>query len=152
MRKRERVLFLCMANSCRSQMAEAFLKKYCNEKYEVYSCGVDIKPLDPFAIKVMKEINIDISSQRSKDVTKFLGRMHFDHIIVVCDKAFESCPRIWPGGGERLYWPFSDPATYSGSENERIEKYREVRDQIRQKIIDWLEPKEHFSPKTKTKS
>lgn len=140
MKKKERVLFLCMANSSRSQMAEAFLNNFGYGKFEVYSCGLEIKPLDPLSVKVMGEIGIDISAQRPKDVTEYLGKIHFDSIIIVCDKAMESCPRIWPGGGERLYWPFKDPANFKGTEEERLAEYRNVRNQIRDKIISWLEP------------
>lgn len=138
MSKKERVLFLCSANSCRSQIAEALLRTMSKGSIEVYSCGLDIKPLDPMAVEVMDEIGIDISSQRSKDITEYLGKMHFDYIIVVCDKAIESCPHIWPGGGERLYWPFKDPSAFRGTAEEKLDAYRAVREEIRKKLSSWL--------------
>jgi arsenate reductase len=125
------VLILCTGNSCRSQMAEGFLKLYQGEKYDVQSAGTDPKPeVHPLAVRVMNEIGIDISGQRPKSLTAFLGKAPVRHLLIVCDKANGTCPRIWPGTYTRKYLPFNDPATFVGSEQETLEEFRKVRDQI----------------------
>ena len=128
-----RVLFICTGNSCRSQMAEAFLKKYADDKYEVYSAGLEAQGIHPNTIKVMKEIGIDISKQKSKDLKKYLGKKHFGILITVCARAEEECP-IFPDVSTRLYWPFDDPRAAEGSEEEILNKFREVRDKIEAKV------------------
>jgi Protein-tyrosine-phosphatase len=131
-----RVLFLCTGNSCRSQMAEAFLRKYAGDQFEVYSAGLTPKPINPLTIKVMEEIGFDMSSQYSKPLTIYLGKLHFGYLITVCSNAEDKCP-IFPGMGIRLHWPFDDPAEFEGSEQEKLLKFREVRDQIDQKVHEW---------------
>jgi arsenate reductase (thioredoxin) len=131
-----RVLFLCTGNSCRSQMAEAFLRKYAGDQFEVYSAGLTPKPINPLTIKVMEEIGFDMSSQYSKPLTIYLGKIHFGYLITVCTNAENKCP-IFPGMGIRLHWPFDDPAEFEGSEQEKLLKFREVRDQIDQKVHEW---------------
>ena len=137
-----RVLFICTGNSCRSQMAEAFLKKYAGDKYEVYSAGLEAQGIHPNTIKVMKEIGIDISKQKSKDLKKYLGKKHFGILITVCARAEEECP-IFPDVSTRLYWPFDDPRAAEGSEDEILNKFREVRDQIEAKVQNFIETKEN---------
>ena len=137
-----RVLFICTGNSCRSQMAEAFLKKYAGDKYEVYSAGLEAQGIHPNTIKVMKEIGIDISKQKSKDLKKYLGKKHFGFLITVCSKAEEECP-VFPDISTRLYWPFDDPRAAEGSEDEILNKFREVRDQIEAKVQNFIETKEN---------
>ncbi|MCX7933999.1 MAG: arsenate reductase ArsC [Planctomycetota bacterium] len=134
----KRVLFLCTGNSCRSQMAEGYLRHLGGNRFWVASAGLEPRPLHPLAVQVMAEDGVDISRQRSKSVKEYLGRMRFDTVIVVCDHAQENCPALWPGTTERLFWPFPDPAAAEGSEAERIAKFREVRDAIKQKIKEWL--------------
>src|SRR5271157_428041 len=131
-----RVLFLCTGNSCRSQIAEAFLKKYAGDRFEVYSAGLDPKPINPLTIKVMEEIGMDMSGQYSKPLTLYMGKVHFGYLITVCSNAEKECP-IFPGMGMRLHWPFEDPAKFEGSEEEKLRKFREVRDQIDQKVHEW---------------
>jgi arsenate reductase len=118
-------------------MAEAFLKKYAGDHFEVYSAGFETQPINPYVIKVMEEKGYDLSDQYSKELSQYLGRVHFGIIITVCAKAEEMCPTM-PGVGTRLYWPFDDPAEFQGSEEEKLAKIREVRDQIEQRIKDWL--------------
>jgi arsenate reductase (thioredoxin) len=118
-------------------MAEAFLKKYAGDSFEVYSAGFEPKPINPLTVKVMKEAGLDLSSQSSKDLKQFLGNIHFGVVITVCDKAEKNCPTM-PGVSTRLYWPFEDPAAFVGSEEEKLAKFREVRDQIDAKIKEWL--------------
>jgi arsenate reductase len=129
--KKPMVLILCTGNSCRSQMAEGFLRKYHGEKYEVASAGTDPKPeVHPLAVRVMNEIGIDISQQRPEPLTDYLGRASVRHLLIVCDKANNSCPRIWPGAFTRDYMPFDDATEAAGTEGERLEVFRRVRDEI----------------------
>jgi arsenate reductase (thioredoxin) len=132
-----KVLFLCTGNSARSQMAEAFLRKYGNERYEVFSAGLEPKGINPYTIRVMNEAGLDLSEQSSKDLKEFLGKIHFGYLITVCGHADANCP-VFPGMGKRLYWPFDDPAAVQGSEAEILAKFREVRDQIEQRVLAWL--------------
>lgn len=132
-----KVLFLCTGNSARSQMAEAFLRKYGEERYEVFSAGLEPKGIHPYTVRVMDEAGLDLSEQRSKDLKEFLGKIHFGYLITVCGHADANCP-VFPGMGKRLHWPFDDPAAVRGSEAEILEKFREVRDQIEERVIAWL--------------
>jgi len=133
-----RVLFLCTGNSARSQMAEAFLRKYGGGNFEAHSAGLEPKGMNPFTFKVMEEIGLDISSQKSKGVGEYLGKMLFQHLITVCDDADKNCPITWPGISNRMHWSFEDPAVFEGTDEEKLEKFRQIRDQIEQKIKDWL--------------
>ena len=135
------VLILCTGNSCRSQMAEALLKKHQGGKYDVHSAGMDPKEkVHPLAIKVMAEIGIDISHQRPKSSREYLGHYPVRHILIVCNNANGTCPRIWPGAYTRTYAPFDDPAEAEGSEAQRLEVFRRVRDELDQTLATW-EPK-----------
>jgi arsenate reductase len=136
------VLFLCTGNSCRSQMAEALLRERGGDRFDAYSAGTEPKGIHPLTIKVLQEIGIDTSGLRSKDVTEFLGRLPVHHLIVVCENAEGTCPRIFPGMHERLFWPFDDPPAFAGTEAERLAKFREVRDQIDLRIHAWLAAQE----------
>lgn len=136
-----RIMFLCTGNSARSQMAEAFLKKYAGTQFEVYSAGFDPKPIHPYTIQVMKEIGFDLSGQQSKDLKQFIGREHFGIVVTVCGDAEDKCPTM-PGFGTRLHWPFEDPAAFQGSEEEKLVKFREARDQINEKIKSWLKERD----------
>lgn len=134
------VLFLCTGNSCRSQMAEGFLRAYAGERYAAYSAGTDpAERVHPMAIEVMAEKGIDIGTQTPVDVSSYLGRLAVRHLIIVCDAANERCPRIFPGIMNRLFWPFDDPATFVGSPAATLEKFRTVRDEIETRIKQWLE-------------
>lgn len=134
----ERVLFLCTGNSARSQMAEAFLRKYGGENYEVQSAGLEPKGLHPLTIQVMNEIGIDISGKRSKGVSEYLGKVLFQYLITVCDNADKNCPTTWPGISNRLHWSFEDPAAFEGTDEEKLAKFRQIRDQIEKRVKDWL--------------
>ena len=122
------VLFLCSQNSCRSQMAEAFLKEYAG--------GDEIHPL---ARKVMKEVDLPLEDQEPEGVDKYMGQVAVRYAIIVCGVAAEKCPRTWPGLSARLTWPFEDPAKFEGSEEQKLEKFREVRDKIDARLQEWLE-------------
>jgi arsenate reductase (thioredoxin) len=129
---RSRVLFLCTHNSARSQMAEGLLRHLAGDRFEVYSAGTEATFVRPQAIKVMSEIGIDISGQKSKTLEEYLGQP-FDYVITVCDAANEACP-VFPGAKRRLHWSFEDPAAAVGSEEERLGVFRSVRDNIGEHI------------------
>ena len=135
-----KVIFLCTGNSARSQMAEAFLRKYAGDHFEVYSAGFDPQPINPLTVKVMNEVGLSMDSHYSKNLKQFLGKTHFGIIITVCVNAEEKCPTM-PGVSTRLYWPFEDPAKCQGTEEEKLGKFREVRDQIDTKVKNWLKEK-----------
>ena len=133
-----RVLFICTGNSARSQMAEAILQKIGGEKFDVFSAGLEPSTVNPFTIKVLSEIGIDWTTARAKGLTEFLGKLHFGYVITVCSRAEERCP-IFPGMGQRLHWPFDDPAAVNGSDDEKLNAFRTVRDEIQKKVTDWYE-------------
>jgi arsenate reductase (thioredoxin) len=132
-----KVLFLCTGNSARSQMAEAFLRRYGGDRYEVYSAGLEPKGINPFTHAVMEEAGFDLSGHTSKDLKQYLGQTHFSYLITVCGHADTNCP-IFPGMGKRMYWPFEDPAAQQGTDGEKLAKFREIRDQIDKRVLAWL--------------
>jgi arsenate reductase len=120
-------------------MAEGFLRVLGKGRFEAFSAGTN--PTDqthPIAIEVMEEKGIDISKQHPKSVAHFLGRLPVRHLVIVCEGANESCPRIFPGMMNRHFWPFDDPAAFIGSPEATKEKFRAVRDQIENQIKEWL--------------
>lgn len=134
----ENVLFLCTGNSCRSQMAEALLRQRAGNHFHAYSAGTQPKGLHPLTIRVLQEIGVDTSQLRSKDVSEYLGKLPIHHVIVVCASADESCPRSFPDMQDRQFWPFDDPPAFQGTDEQKLNKFREVRDQIDQRIQQWL--------------
>ena len=118
-------------------MAEGLLRHFAGDRFEVYSAGLEPKAVNPYAIRAMQEIGIDISGHRSKDVMEYLGRVNMGIVITVCSNAEERCP-IFPFTTQRLHWPFEDPAAFMGSEAETLAKFREVRDQISERLQAWL--------------
>ena len=134
----EKILFICVQNSARSQMAEALMNAMCGESWVAESAGLSPGTLNPLAVEVMKEIGIDISQKQTRDVFEVWksGKL-FSRVITVCDEASaERCP-IFPGSTKREHWGFPDPAAFEGSYAEKLEKTREVRDAIRSKIAEW---------------
>ncbi len=129
---KQRVLFLCTGNSCRSQMAEGLLKHLSKDQFNVFNAGLEPSVVNPNAVKVMKEIGIDISYFVSKDVSQFIEQP-FDFVITVCDNANEHCP-YFPGEVKRIHWSFQDPATVTGTEEKVLAVFRKVRNQIKEKI------------------
>jgi arsenate reductase len=123
-----RVLVLCTGNSCRSQMAEAFLSRLGGARLAVFSAGTHPSVVHPLTIRALGERGIDWSGARSKSMTEFLDQP-FDIVVTVCDDAREACP-VFPGGGRRIHRAFRDPALATGTEAERLAVYREVRDEI----------------------
>ena len=135
------VLILCTGNSCRSQMAEGFLRHFQADQFEPHSAGTEPQPrVHPLAIKVMAEVGIDLSGQRPKNLGEYLGRAPVRHLLIVCDKANGTCPRIWPGAYTRAYMPFDDPAAFVGDDEAKLAEFRRVRDQIGEAMRTW-EPK-----------
>jgi arsenate reductase (thioredoxin) len=135
--QKTKVIFLCTGNKARSQMAEAFLRRYAGDHFEVYSAGFDPQPIHPYTIHVMREAGYDLSAQHSKNLAQYLGKVHFGIVITLCQKAEENCP-TFPDVSTRLYWPIEDPAAFQGTEEEKLGKFRDVRDQIDEKIKTWL--------------
>ena len=135
---KQKVLFLCTGNSARSQMAEAFLREYGDDMFEPHSAGLEPKEVNPLTVKVMEEIGIDISDQKSKGIETYLGKMLFQYLITVCDDADKNCPTVWPGVSTRLHWSFEDPARFEGNDAEKLSKFREVRDLMEGKVATWV--------------
>lgn len=134
-----KVLFLCIHNSARSQMAEAYLKKFGGDAYHVESAGLEAGRLNPLAVAVMQEDGIDISHNKTKDVFEFFqeGR-RYDYVITVCDEASASrCP-IFPGMHTKIHWGFDDPSSFTGEEHERLARTRAVRDTIRTAVEEFV--------------
>ncbi len=134
-----RVLFLCIHNSARSQMAEAFLRSYAGDRYEVYSAGVRPDEIHPLTRQVMSEVGIDLRDQRSKSLNEYMGRIHFGWLVTVCSQGEKECPTSFPGISRRAAWDFQDPATFVGTDEEKLAKFRQIRDQIRRKVEDWVD-------------
>jgi arsenate reductase len=133
----QRVLILCTGNSCRSQMAESLWQSLGKGEWRADSAGS--RPagyVHPLAIRAMRELGIDISAHSSKSLDQFRDQA-FDLVVTVCDNAREACP-VFPGAMETLHWPFDDPADATGTEEERLVEFRRVRDEIREKIEDFL--------------
>jgi arsenate reductase len=135
---RKNILVLCTRNSARSQMAEGILRNYVGDRFHIYSAGLDPDRIHPMVEPVMGEIGIDISGQRSKSVQEYLGKILAHYLIVVCENAEKNCPKVFPGLGERLYWPVDDPAAVEGTEEEQLEAFRRVRDEIAARLREWL--------------
>ena len=135
---KKKVLFVCIHNSVRSQMAEAFLNQICGEFFEAQSAGLEAGKLNPLVVEAMAETGLDISGNKTKAVLDFLRSSQlFSYVITVCDEtSAERCP-VFPGVTTRLHWGFSDPSTFQGTREEKLEKVREVRDAIKRKIEDW---------------
>jgi arsenate reductase (thioredoxin) len=134
---KKRVLILCTGNAARSQMAEGLLRHDAGDRFDAESAGIMPSSVRPEAITVMREIGIDITSQRSKHVDEFAGR-DFDVVLTVCDNAKENCP-LYPGHANRLHRNFDDPSNAVGTEEERLAAFRRVRDELREYLRRFAE-------------
>lgn len=131
------VLFVCSHNSSRSQMAEGWLRHLAGDRFEIASAGVETGTVNPLAVEAMAEVGIDISHHKAEGIKDYLGRWPVFYLIIVCDKAAQTCPRIWPGSRERIHWFFDDPAAVQGTHDEKMAAFRRVRDEIRATIELW---------------
>jgi arsenate reductase (thioredoxin) len=136
---RHRVLFVCIHNSARSQMAEAFLKKYGSEAFEVESAGLEPGPMNPNVVAVMQEVGIDLSKKGTQGVFDLYKKgTAYNVVITVCDGASaEKCP-VFAGGGKRIAWSFEDPSSFKGTREEILQHTRDVRDEIEQTILNFI--------------
>ncbi len=133
---RPRVLFLCTHNSARSQMAEGFLRGLAGDRFEAGRAGTEKTSVNPLAIRVMAERGVDLGAHASK-LYADVASEGWDYLITVCDDANERCPWV-PGPVTRLHWSFPDPSRAAGTEEERLAVFRRVRDQIQDRLTDWL--------------
>ncbi|WP_344925112.1 arsenate reductase ArsC [Aquimarina addita] len=131
------ILVLCTGNSCRSQMAEGYLKYFAKDRATIYSAGVETHGVNPKAIAIMKEDGIDISNHTSNNLDEYLG-LTFDYILTVCDNAKERCP-IFPGKAERLHYNFFDPSKIDGTEEDTHAAFQKTRNQIKEYCKDFVE-------------
>lgn len=127
--KKNKILVLCTGNSCRSQIAEGYLRYFTDNKAEVYSAGIETHGVNPKAVTTMKEDGIDISKHTSNNIDEY-SEIQFDYVITVCDNAKESCP-VFPSKAVKMHHNFPDPAKYIGTEKEVTEAFREVREMIK---------------------
>ena len=134
---KKRVLFLCTANSCRSQMAEGIINHFFRDKIAAFSAGTQVSYVHPTAIEVMKEIGIDISRHQSKNLTAFDGKS-FDYVITLCGTANETCP-LYIGGAKKKHIGFDDPAKTQGTKEEVLREFRRVRDEIKEKLTAFFQ-------------
>jgi arsenate reductase (thioredoxin) len=133
---KQRVLFLCTHNSARSQMAEGFLRSMAGDRFEVASAGTEATRVHPLAVRAMMEFGVDVSRHTSKIVDQFVAQP-WDYVITVCDAANEACP-MFPQKSSRLHWSFDDPSQATGSDDQKLEVFRQIRDQIKRRIADWI--------------
>jgi arsenate reductase len=120
-------------------MAEALLKKHAGDRFEVYSAGYEPTDINPLTRQVMEEVGLDLSDQNAKGVKEYLGKINFAYVIIVCERAEKTCPTAFPSiSRQRLFWPFEDPAAFEGTDEEKLAKFREIRDQIDHRILQWL--------------
>ena len=136
---KKKVLFVCIHNSARSQIAEETLRSLASDRFEVQSAGIEPGVLNPLVVEVLKEIGIDISGKSTKSVFDLINEgKKFDYVFTVCDESnAEKCP-VFPGVAERIHWSFNDPSSFEGSYEEKISRTRLVKDQIYEKIDSWL--------------
>lgn len=133
-----KILVLCTSNSARSQMAEALFRKYGGDHYEVHSAGIEPKGINPYTVRVMEEVGVDMSGHSSKDVREYLGKGHFAYVFTVCNHAEQNCPRAFLTMGTHEHWDLEDPAAQQGDDAEKLAKFRQVRDQIDGLVRAWL--------------
>jgi len=135
---KRKVLFVCIHNSARSQMAEAFLNRICGEVFEAHSAGIEPGKLNPVVVEVMQEAGIDISGNKTKSVEVYLSQP-FAYVITVCDEtSAERCP-LFPGMTQRLHWGFPDPSAFRGTHEEKLANARAIRDRIKSRVEAWCE-------------
>jgi arsenate reductase len=137
---KKKVLFICIHNSARSQMAEAWLNYTCGDEFAAESAGLEPGTVNPLAVEAMREVEIDISKKKTQEVFDvYTSGKLFSYVITVCDEASaEKCPNF-PGPAQRLHWSFPDPSALTGTHEEKMKRVREIRDEIRRKVEEWCE-------------
>jgi len=137
--KKKQVLFVCVHNIARSQMAEAFLKSLAGDRFDVKSAGLEPGDLNPLVVAAMAEVGIDIANKKSKSVFDLYKKgEQFDYVITVCDEASaERCP-VFPGAFKTIHWSFTDPSRLEGSPEDKMKMVRRIRDRIKSRIEEWL--------------
>ena len=138
-----RVLFVCTHNSARSQMAEGLLRALARDRFDVASAGTEATRVHPLAIRAMEEVGIDLTGHTSKTIDAFLGQ-RWDYVITVCDSAHERCP-MFPGGTTRIHWSFNDPSQLVGTDEDKLKKFRRIRDEILTRLRQWLDTERRSS-------
>lgn len=137
--KKKSILFFCKHNSCRSQMAEALLRRLAGGQFDVHSAGLHPKPVHPLVHTVMKERGIDISAQTSKSIDLYTGKDVFDYIVIVCKESEADCPSLYPLALNIFRWPMNDPAAVQAeTPADAIEAFRDIRDEIETRLTEWL--------------
>jgi arsenate reductase len=136
---KKRFLFVCIHNSARSQMAEAFMNKLAGDRFEAESAGIEPAKINPIVVTAMQEKGIDLSGRKTKSVESMIARgPYFNYVVTVCDEtSSERCP-VFPGAVTRLHWPFADPSSFRGSDEEKLARTRIVREEVKHKIEDWI--------------
>ncbi len=137
--RKQTVLFLCTDNAARSQMAEALLRNHAGDVFDIYSAGITPGQVDPIAIQVLDEAGVPTDGLRCKGTQEFMGRMPIRYLIIVCPVAYAACPAMWPGVSERLHWRLDEPLSADAGEEDRFERFQEIRDQIDKRIMAWLD-------------
>lgn len=137
---KQTALFICVHNSARSQMAEAFTRALCGEFFDVQSAGLQPGRMNPVVVEAMQELGIDLSQKTTQGVDDLLrSSARFDYVVTVCDESDAAgCP-VFPGPAKRLHWPFRDPSKLTGSDADKLCQVRKIRDQIRMKVEEWCE-------------
>lgn len=137
--KKDRVLFVCIHNSARSQMAEELLRKLAGNRFEVESAGLEPGKLNPIVVEVLQEEGIDITGKPTKAVFDlYKSGQTYDYVIAVCDGASaEQCP-VFPGKAQRIHWSFTDPSKFEGTHAQKLEKVRAVKEEIKARLVSWI--------------
>jgi len=135
----EKVLFVCIHNSARSQLAEALLRKLAGDRFEVSSAGLEPGKLNPYVVEILREEGIDIKGKRPQAVSDLLkAKRSFDYVITVCDESSaERCP-VFPGTAKRLHWSFNDPSKFTGSKEEILQQVREVKEKMKAGLLCFI--------------
>lgn len=140
--ERPRVLFICVHNAARSQMAEALLRKHAGDRFDAVSAGLEPTEVHPLTRVVLADVGVDASALHAKGIGDFLAKVAIRHAIIVCARAEAECPKIYPFASETLYWAFDDPAALEGSPQLQLAKFRRVRDEIDARVRAWLRTSE----------
>lgn len=133
-----KILFLSTDNSARSQMGEAFIGLYAGDYLEPYSAGTEPKGINPYTVRVLEERGISLAGHTSEDLSTYLGQKHFGYVVTVCANAEKTCPRSWLLAQNHTHWNLDDPAQFEGSDAEKMARFREIRDEIDERIQAWL--------------